>query len=259
MSRSAAAASNDPLGLGAGNKQISGYLERSERPLYSLAFLLPLIALYEIGSRLVRSEPIAFHLLRIFYRWFGVSGRFLPAITVVAVLLTWHIARRDRWTLQVGTLIAMAMESLLLSLPLLALGFACARWQSSVPLGAMGIAPRLSGAGSVWTDHAVLSIGAGIYEELVFRLMGLTALHTLLVGFLKMPETRANLLMVFSSAVLFSLYHYLGDEPFAWWTFWFRTAAGIYFGGIFMCRGFGVTAGSHASYDVILTFFQLAR
>jgi hypothetical protein len=258
MSRNATAAS-DPLGLVAGNRHVSGYLERSERPLYSLAFLLPLIAIYEIGSRLVNAEPIAFHLLRIFYHWFGVTGRTLPAITVIAVLVTWHIARRDAWTLRVPTLMAMGMESILLALPLLALGLACARWQSSVPLGAIGPATSLRAAVPGWSDQTILSIGAGIYEETVFRLMGLTALHTLLVSCLRMPDRRANLLMVFSSAVLFSLYHYLGDEPFAWWTFWFRTAAGIYFGVIFLCRGFGITAGSHAAYDVILVFFQVAR
>ena len=48
------------------------------------------------------------------------------------------------------------------------------------------------------------------------------------------------------------LYHYLGPETFTWKTCLFRTLAGIYFGGIFICRGFGVTAGCHAIYDIMI-------
>jgi hypothetical protein len=67
-----------------------------------------------------------------------------------------------------------------------------------------------------------------------------------------MPKTRAALLMVVISGIAFSFYHYLGNEQFSWKTCLFRSVAGIYFGGIFLCRGFGITAGSHAAYDVIV-------
>jgi len=71
-----------------------------------------------------------------------------------------------------------------------------------------------------------------------------------------LPKSVTSLLMVLISAVLFSLYHYLGDEPFLWQTFAFRTVAGIYFGILFLCRGFGITAGSHVAYDVLLALLR---
>jgi membrane protease YdiL (CAAX protease family) len=64
--------------------------------------------------------------------------------------------------------------------------------------------------------------------------------------------------MVGISSILFAAYHYLGQEAFHWRTFAFRTAAGAYFGAIFVLRGFGVTAGAHAAYDVILVLMRAA-
>jgi hypothetical protein len=61
---------------------------------------------------------------------------------------------------------------------------------------------------------------------------------------------------VLGSAVAFSAYHYLGAEQFDLPTFAFRTVAGVYFGGMFLARGFGVTAGSHAAYDVLVTLLR---
>jgi membrane protease YdiL (CAAX protease family) len=98
----------------------------------------------------------------------------------------------------------------------------------------------------------VTPLGAGIYEELVFRLIGFTVLNLILLDLLHFPKPLGILLIVLISAFLFSAYHYLGYEAFQWRTFVFRTAAGVYFGTIFLLRGFGVTAGSHAAYDLIV-------
>jgi len=100
----------------------------------------------------------------------------------------------------------------------------------------------------------VLSLGAGVYEELMFRLIAFTLLSFLVFDFLKMRVVFGSLLIVLTSALLFSAYHYLGGEPFRWWTFTFRALAGLYFGCVFLCRGFGITAASHASYDILILF-----
>jgi membrane protease YdiL (CAAX protease family) len=59
-------------------------------------------------------------------------------------------------------------------------------------------------------------------------------------------------LSVIASSVLFAVYHYWGTEAFAWRSMVFRTAAGAYFAILFLTRGFGVTAGSHAAYDILI-------
>jgi membrane protease YdiL (CAAX protease family) len=221
-----------------------------------LVFLLPLIVLYEVGTWQFASDPlrhteqriIAFTILKQFFALFGATGKYLPALAVVGILLAWHIARRDRWQVQLPHLAGMAIESALLSIPLMGLGFVIARY---LPLWSTSQSHPLPGL-------LVLSIGAGIYEELVFRLIAFTALSLLFIDVLGMKRGWANLLMVAGSSLLFSIYHYLGHEPFKLQTFAFRTGAGLYFGAVFVFRGFGITAGSHAAYDMLVVLLRSA-
>src|ERR1051325_516219 len=112
------------------------YFQQSELPLTCLSFLLPMIVLYEIGTyyfasdwaRHTETRVLAFNLLRQFLAMFGASGRYLPCFAVCFILLTWHIARRDRWQLQVGTNFLMCIESALLALPILAIGSIVGRY-----------------------------------------------------------------------------------------------------------------------------------
>jgi membrane protease YdiL (CAAX protease family) len=102
-----------------------------------------------------------------------------------------------------------------------------------------------------------ICLGAGIYEELVFRLILMAALSLLVKDLFGVGQKRAALLVVVAAGVMFSSYHYLGAERFDFRTFLFRTLAGCYFGLLFTLRGFGVTAGSHAAYDLLYAFHLL--
>ena len=240
-----------------------GYLEHSSSPLVSLAFVAPLILIYEIGTRGGDSpgtaispgnapqHVIAFSLLQQFFGLFGATGKSLPALAVVGILLAWHIARQDRWRVRWTTLGGMAIEGSLLSLPLLALSVLMAHLLRVVPLAATSH-PALGMSRLPTDDLLILCLGAGIYEELVFRLILLTVLTLLVKDLLQFPAWPATLAVVVASAVIFSGYHYLGPEVFRWRTFAFRSLAGIYFGVLFLTRGFGVTAATHAAYDILV-------
>lgn len=252
MSRADAAAGNarqrssPAANLAAG---VSGYFRRSELPWHSLLFVLPMVVLYEIGTRQFASRPvetriIAFTMMRDFFLLFGASGRYLPAIAVAGILLAWHIARKDPWDIHLPTLAGMGFESISLAVPLVLIGYL---FRHYLPLL----------AAEHWRGDVVLSLGAGIYEELVFRLACFAVLHLVLVDFLGLPKRSGILLVVLLSAVLFAAYHYLGSETFQLRSFAFRTIAGIYFGAIFLCRGFGLTAGSHAAYDIMIVTLRL--
>ena len=96
------------------------------------------------------------------------------------------------------------------------------------------------------------SLGAGIFEELVFRL-GLMSLIVWLwlqlAKALDLPKAPGGVLAVVISALLFSWHHHLG-EPFEMGVFLFRTMAGVILGFLFWFRGFGVCVYTHAMYDV---------
>ncbi len=252
MSRAATAGST---AIPSDDASHAGYFTRSELPLTSLLFLLPLIVLYEVGTHFHWTDAphgesqqiVAFILMRRFFSLFGAGGRHLPALAIVGILLAWHIARNDRWRLHPPTLLLMAAESFLLCLPLIALGsfiyiIPHTAWNSF----------RVPEPGSV-----ILRLGAGVYEELIFRLILFTLLSLLLRDVFRFPKRTAYLLLVVGSAILFAAYHYLGSETFVFRTFAFRTLAGLYFGVMFLFRGFGITAGSHAAYDLVILLLYM--
>jgi hypothetical protein len=227
------------------------YLHRSELPLTSLVFLLPFIVLYEVGTRYFTTaalqgrdeQIIAFSLMQRFFLLVGGSSRHLPAMTVVAVLLISHIVRKDPWQIDLRVLLGMLVESGLLAIPLILLGVALPRYFP------------LAGMTGPLTDRRILALGAGVYEEFFFRLALFAVLSLLLHDLLKTQRVITNLLVVATSAIAFSAYHYLSpNEHFQLQTFIFRTIAGIYFGIVFLTRGFGITASSHCFYDIIITF-----
>lgn len=100
-----------------------------------------------------------------------------------------------------------------------------------------------------------LSLGAGLYEELLFRVLlfgGLAAL-------LKVLTKKATLSLVVAalvSALLFSAAHHVGalGEPFELTRFSYRAISGLLFTGLYVARGFGITAMTHALYDVWIVF-----
>jgi len=104
-----------------------------------------------------------------------------------------------------------------------------------------------------WSSQLLLSLGAGIYEELVFRLMGIALLSLLLEDLLALPRAWASLIAVTASSLAFAWYHFWGTgvavRP---GLFAFYTLAGVYFAGVYVLRGFGIVVAVHAFYDVLI-------
>jgi len=116
------------------------------------------------------------------------------------------------------------------------------------------ISPRLAGgiAGQSFGTRVVMSLGAGVYEETVFRLgimAGLAALLERGVGFRRWV---AALVALIVSSVLFSAMHHIPPygDPFTIGVFTFRVLAGACFALIFWFRGFAVAVYTHALYDL---------
>jgi hypothetical protein len=114
--------------------------------------------------------------------------------------------------------------------------------------------------GSAWPGNQSLatqlaiSLGAGIYEELLFRVVLVSGLAWLAMRLFGWRRTGANVFAVVLGALIFSAFHYIGPygERLALDSFTFRTVAGLLFSGLYVLRGFGITAWTHALYDVFL-------
>ncbi len=132
-------------------------------------------------------------------------------------------------------------------------------------IGLMNAAPALSssvdaaGASLAISDRVaglIMSLGAGFYEELVFR-VGLYGAGTALVLFLFNITTVAQKFFLrvgwaIVAACVFSGWHYVGalGESFDLMTFAFRTVCGLVFTLIYQFRGFAPAVWTHALYDI---------
>jgi hypothetical protein len=175
----------------------------------------------------------------------------MPGLLIVVILVAWQFASGGKWTVRGTTLLGMGLESLMLAIPLLVLAHVASTFTTTMAATAGGT--------QVWLSNLLVSVGAGIYEELLFRLIFISVLSIILMDLLGIDEGPAIFSIVIISAVVFSLYHYMGNESFRWNTFVFRTMAGGYLAGVFILRGFGIVVGCHVIYDlaaVMLTFLS---
>jgi hypothetical protein len=99
-------------------------------------------------------------------------------------------------------------------------------------------------------DWTVLSAGAGLHEELLFRLMLLPAMALGLEHGIAMPKPLAWGAAAIGSSLLFAGAHHFAGEPFEVYAFTYRTFAGLFFAGVFLTRGFAVASWTHAIYDL---------
>jgi membrane protease YdiL (CAAX protease family) len=97
-------------------------------------------------------------------------------------------------------------------------------------------------------------IGAGVYEEMLFRLMLIPPLAIGIKHF-GVPRPWSVATVVLVTSAVFSAAHYIGPhgDMLDASTFVFRFTAGALFAVLFVYRGFGVAAGTHALYDIFVS------
>jgi hypothetical protein len=233
---------------------MSTYLRSTRHPWASFLFLVPLLAAYEGGVLWLGGERAgglrngADAWLRWALEVFGVGQVFAAPAVVVGVLLLWSWWRwADRPPDPVTTWFGMAFESGL---------FALILWQFAQNFGLL--VDRLGVRMEVTIQTApaarVLTfIGAGIYEEVLFRL-GLFAGTCFVLRTAFLPGLLAVPLAAAGAAVVFAAAHHVGPygEPMNTYVFVFRVVAGLFFTALFVGRGFGIAVGAHAGYDVFV-------
>lgn len=240
------------------------YWHRTREPVYGLLFVLPMVLFYELGVALINRQNAGVthvdlrngvdRLIRNavahFYAWAGEPAFVASGLVLVLVLLVWQIVSRKPWKVEPWTFLGMLGESLAYAvvLPLVAIKVLAPVVRFSVgdeaPVAAAAVDPT--------TTDVVMSFGAGVYEEFLFRLVLVIGLAFFVRGATSLNWGLSVAAGVVVSALAFAAAHHIGDsgEPFAGGPFLFRTFSGLFFGAIFYFRGFGIVAASHALYDV---------
>jgi len=272
------------------------YLERTSRPICAIIFLLPFIIFYEFGTFRINTDVlnqsqirvVAFVWLQNLLASLGFSGKFAwvaPPLAVVVILIALQITSRRQWRFWFSDILPMSVECMLLAVPLIVLTLFLnsagsqgnvAWFDNNVMRAQNGLLPGCSllisnslsllaeQVDNLEMQHSLLAnivtgIGAGIYEELVFRLILICILMLLFQDVMRFSHKKSIILSVLFSAALFSAHHHIDflsgqpntNDPFNLTEFVFRTIAGVYFAALFAIRGFGITAGTHAFYNII--------
>lgn len=246
----------------------SNYWRASRAPRHSLLFAVPLLLLYELlAFALSRAELSEVRngadvlLKSVFVALGGRYGLtvFTALLLGAGAVLVWR-DRRANGEIRPRIFAGMLLESACYALLLGVVASALTSLLLHGRLALSGPSPDAAAdlAGQALPTQLMISLGAGIYEELLFRVLlvsGLAALGRLVF---RWSAVAAGCFAAVLGGLVFSLFHYIGPygDEFTLGSFTFRAIAGLLFSGLYLLRGFGITAWSHALYDV---FLSLAR
>ncbi len=234
------------------------YWRDTRAPRYSLLYALPLLLAYEGLAFLLSGDAIsgvrngADVLLKSAFLWLGGRDGLLVfglALVGVSAVLVWRDLRRGG-TVTPRYFVGMMVESVVYALAfglvagtLTGLILRAATPLSAGPMAALDLPTQM-----------MISLGAGLYEELLFRVLLVSLLARLArVGFGWAPWA-SGVFAVLIGALVFSAFHYIGPygDVLELGSFTFRAVAGVLFSALYLLRGFGITAWTHALYDVFL-------
>ncbi len=227
------------------------YTTLSQRPSYILAFLLPMIVYYEIALYTAdKNIQIKAHdaLVRFFERFDmpPTQGLFLGGIAIITILTIKHVMSNDRWSIEPRVIFGMVFESIILTLPLIAIGSVLAGMSAAMNPSQL-INLELS-------ERIAVSLGAGLYEEFIFRWLLITGVHTLVCNVFKQSNLAGITSGIIISSITFAMYHDFPDfGTLGVVALLFYGIAGVYLSLIYVNRGFGIAAGTHAAYDIVAT------
>ena len=232
---------------------MSQYLTVSKSPLYSFIFTLPLFLLYEVGIFLISSRDIdqlrngADVLMRQVLESFGIYGMYgFGGTFLIGFLIAFIRQKKNLRTSEIESrfLLIMFFESIM--------------WATLLVIMMIKIPTLLSLSNE---DHliqqVVLAIGAGIYEEFVFRVLLISGLAILFGLIFNWGEFGKTFLSVIISSAIFSIFHFFGSygDTFSFPLFFVRFFAGIFLAMIYIFRGFGITAYAHSIYDLFVLVY----
>ncbi|MHC4551430.1 MAG: CPBP family glutamic-type intramembrane protease [Planctomycetota bacterium] len=256
----------------------NSYAERTSRPIYALIYLLGFLAVYYFGLIMMQpgmlnqslaqpaGQVVAFYWVRSSLAFLGFNEQMTwiaAPLVVIVILLALQFTSKTSWKVKWGDFALMAGECILLAIPLIVLSLLLNRGAAE-PNAAM-TAAESSVSGRLTAD-IVAGIGAGIYEELIFRLVLICLLMLIFQDLFGLQKKTSAFWAVILSAVAFSLHHHLffangqlhHGDTFTFGKFMFRALAGVYFAILYAVRGFGVTAGTHAFYYILAALLRTA-
>lgn len=232
------------------------YHRQSRETFTSLVLILPLLIAYQIGLLFTGgvkngADFVSGLLLALVGGDFGLYFAVNVAALAVFVGVAWAMRKKGKFNPKLwlyvtaeSTLYAAFFGSVIITLM---------QYLQLDVLLASGVFSKAS-----VLDKVVLSLGAGVYEELVFRGILLGGLFVFFKRTAKWKDWTAGLVAIVISSFVFSGIHHVGPlaESFEMGAFVFRFLAGVLFAVIYYVRGLAVAVFTHAFYDLWVLVFS---
>lgn len=221
------------------------YYQLTRRPWPNLILISAMLLFFHVGAFFYGTEKVlkAPQYVGSFFVWLGAPAAFLPAAAVVGILLIQHLLHRHKWEAPLPVMAGIIGESILWTIPLIALSHVTGRI----------VAAGAPGQYHAFVQNLLLAAGASVYEEFLFRMVLIALMLLVLVDVMGLKKDPMTVLAVIVSGVAFSLCHFkiaFGAEEFQWRHFIFLAIAGTLWGVMFVFRGLGIAVGSHFFWDV---------
>ena len=226
------------------------YFIQTRSSFYSFLFTIPLFIIYEIGIIFLSKNDItvvrngADFLMRVILESFGIFGLYgLGAIFLIGFIVTYvfFIKGKNSSDIRTEYLFFMVFESVAWAIVLYIL------LSKFMVLLMMPI-------GKAILQQVILAVGAGIYEEFLFRVVLISGLSSI-IGFVFLWQRKSSIITaLIIAAAIFSGFHFMGEygDYFTMELFLLRFFAGVFLGILYYARGFGITAYAHSIYDLIV-------
>lgn len=236
---------------------LKGYLDNTHTLLYSFLVSLPLFVLYEVlilisqpdGDTIVRISVDVW--IKTLFTWLGVDAVSFSLLLLMLIGIGIIIKEREklkslRFVYFPLLIIESVFYAIIVAMISQFLVSAIVNMQAAGdPVATLSL-----------TQQLALSLGAGLYEELFFRVILVSLFSFLFIRWFgkKWMGVTASVLL---AALLFSAVHYVGSmgDAFTISSFLYRFLFGLILNGIYVWRGFGVAAWTHALYDVMVIAF----
>jgi hypothetical protein len=233
----------------------SGYFHRVNL-LTSMLLVFPLFLVYQVGVLLLPevhngADLVTTQLLSLLHGQLNVYILVNVGLALLFIITILVMRRRNEFELRL--FLPVVFESAIYALFMGSLILFVMQNVLHVPPGlSTSGPPNVSLFGKI-----ILSFGAGVHEELVFRLIlvsAFTALGTRVFGFRRGIAVAFSFLL--SSALFSAAHHVIGGEPFGVNVFIYRLLCGVIFATLFEVRGFAVAVYTHALYDCFVLLLQ---
>lgn len=228
----------------------SKYFKQTKSPIYSLISILPLFLIYELGITLISSDELpiirngADVVIRNLLIKIGITEIYGIAVALlVGIGFIYYINKGKLKGTQLKTsfFLTMIFESLIWAVAL------------SILLSQGQLLLEKENTRLVF-QQIVLSIGSGLFEEFLFRVILVGGLALLIGLFVKNSYWQKMSIAIFIAASIFSYFHFVGEfaSEFTLNIFFFRFLAGIFLGYLYTVRGFGIVAYTHSFYNLLV-------